>query len=256
MRIERLEAQVAMLAGEVLGIALDVPLCLVAIRIHLGDVHHPPAKIERLLNRLGDARSCSGLDDVPIDHHLDRVLAAVVDGRRLIDGIALAIDAQPRVTSAANFLPQGFVLLLPLSFQRSHDVKLCPLFERQHLVDDLVGGLRSHRATAVGAMAFAQSRVEDSEIIVDLGDSADRRARAFARCLLLNTDGRRETGDLFDLRFLDLTQELSRVATQTLDITPAGPPRRSCRVPVMIFPNPMDRRTPTSARAEGAHKRS
>ena len=43
----------------------------------------------------------------------------------------------------AEFCTERVVFLLPLAFERGHDVQLRALGQRQHLVHDLVGGLRA-----------------------------------------------------------------------------------------------------------------
>ena len=45
------------------------------------------------------------------------------------------------------------------------------------LVDDLAGGARADRAAALVAALLARARVEHAQVVVDLGDRADGRAR-------------------------------------------------------------------------------
>ena len=59
-----------------------------------------------------------------------------------------------------------------------------------NLVDDLIGSLRADGNLAGGAVGLAEPGVENAQIIVDLGDGADGRARALAGRLLLDADGR------------------------------------------------------------------
>ena len=69
-------------------------------------------------------------------------------------------------------------------------------------------------------MRLAEPGEEDAQVVVDLGDRADGRARALARRLLLDADGRREAGDLLDLRLLQGGEELAGVAGEALDVPP------------------------------------
>ncbi len=63
-----------------------------------------------------------------------------------------------------------------------------------------------------------QAGVQDAQIIINLGDGADRRARALAGRLLFDTDGRRQTADVLDLGFLHLAEELAGISRQRFDV--------------------------------------
>ena len=129
VRVERLEAQVAPVARQVLRILLDLPFGLVLVGIDVADVHHAAAEVQGLLHRLRHAGPCAWLHHIAIDHDLDLVFAAMVDQRRLVHAIALTVHAHADKTGPANLFPQSLVLLLPLAFQRRHDVELRALGE-------------------------------------------------------------------------------------------------------------------------------
>ena len=65
---------------------------------------------------------------------------------------------------------------------------------------------------------MADARKEQSEVVVDLRDRADGRARVVARRLLVDRDGRREAVDLVDVRLVHLAEELARVRRERLDV--------------------------------------
>ena len=69
-------------------------------------------------------------------------------------------------------------------------------------------------------MALADAGVEDAQVIVDLGDGADGGARIAAGRLLLDADGRRQAGEVIDIRLLQLAEELPGVARQRFDVAP------------------------------------
>ena len=73
-------------------------------------------------------------------------------------------------------------------------------------------------AAALVAALLAGARVEHAQVVVDLGDRADRRARVRRRRLLLDRDRRRQAADLLVLRLLHLAEELPRVRRQRLDV--------------------------------------
>ena len=71
-----------------------------------------------------------------------------------------------------------------------------------------------------GAVWAADTGEEQSHVVVDFGDGADGRARVPAGPLLVDGDRRRKPLDVVDVRLFHLTEELSRVGRQRLDVTP------------------------------------
>ena len=69
-------------------------------------------------------------------------------------------------------------------------------------------------------MGEADASIEHAQIVVNLGDCADGRARIARGRLLLDGDGRRETADVVHLGLLILAQKLPRVAGQRFDVAP------------------------------------
>src|SRR5262249_7261261 len=139
------------------------------------------------------------------------VLAAVIDARRFLDAVRLPVNAQPHEAAAANLVPERLVLLLALALQRRHQVELCPLRQGENPINDLVRRLRANPEVALRAVRLAEASVEDAQVVVDLGDGADGRARALAGRLLLDANGRRQPADVIDLRLLQLAEELPRI---------------------------------------------
>ena len=98
--------------------------------------------------------------------------------------------------------------VLPPPLDGSHHVKLRSFRQVDDLLDDFVGGLRTDRNAALGAIRLAQAGEENAQIVVNLRHSADGRARTFAGCLLLDTDGWRKPVDVLDLWLLHLAEKL------------------------------------------------
>ena len=73
---------------------------------------------------------------------------------------------------------------------------------------------------AVGAVRDADPREQQPQVVVDLGDRADRRARVARRALLVDRDRRGEPVDLVDVGLLHLPEELPGVGAQALDVAP------------------------------------
>jgi hypothetical protein len=70
----------------------------------------------------------------------------------------------------------------------------------------------------VRAIRIADAREQQAQVVVDLGDRADGRARVVAGRLLLDRDRRRQALDQVDVGLLHQLQELPRVGGQRLDV--------------------------------------
>src|SRR5205085_1583102 len=149
---------------------------------------------------------------------LNLVLTAVVDGRRFLDVVRPAVHAHAHEAGPADLVEDCLVLLLAVPLDRRQQVQLRALRQGDDLVDDLVGRLRADRQAAGRAVGLTQPGVKDAQVVVDLGDGADCRARALAGGFLLDADGRRQAVDVLDLRLLELAEELAGVGRQRLDV--------------------------------------
>ena len=86
-------------------------------------------------------------------------------------------------------------------------------------------GRRSAAASAcstclpqLGQCGIADPRVEQAQVVVDLGDGAHRRARVAAGGLLLDRDRRRQPLDVVDVGLLHLPEELAGVGGEALHV--------------------------------------
>ena len=93
-----------------------------------------------------------------------------------------------------------------------------PSGKRGHVVDHLRDALRRERHVVLGAERVAHAREEQAQVVVDLGDRADGRARVVRGRLLLDRDRRRQALDQVDVGLLHELQELARVGRQRLDV--------------------------------------
>src|SRR4051794_14861342 len=60
--------------------------------------------------------------------------------------------------------------------------------------------------------------IEETEVVVDLGDGADGRARVATAALLVDRDRRGEAIDVVDVRFFHLPEKLAGIGRQGLDV--------------------------------------
>src|SRR5205085_8971850 len=86
------------------------------------------------------------------------------------------------------------------------------------LVDDLLDGLADDRPAADRAVRLAHGRPQKPQVVVDLGDGADGRARVARGGLLVDRDRRRESLDRVDVGLVHLTEELARIGGERLDV--------------------------------------
>ena len=73
-------------------------------------------------------------------------------------------------------------------------------------------------AAAVVAVRMADPGPQQPQVVVDLGDRADRRARVARGGLLVDRDRRRQPLDRVHVRLVHLAEELARVRRQRLDV--------------------------------------
>ena len=85
-------------------------------------------------------------------------------------------------------------------------------------VDDLLRRLPRDRAAADRAVRPAGAGEQQPQVVVDLGDGADGRARVARRGLLVDRDRRREALDEVDVGLVHLAEELAGVRRQRLDV--------------------------------------
>ena len=242
-RLELVDREAVVRAAVLLAVAPLLERRRLAVARRRGDQDDALAEAERGLDRVGQpagvrirddlaglrvdrpavrrARGALGrlgvADDVAVDDDLDRVALVLVELRRVGDVDDLAVDPD-----ADEALPPGAVedpvaLGLAVLDQRAEDEQPRALRQRQDLVDDLLDGLALDRV-AVRAVRDADPREQQPQVVVDLGDGPDRRARVARGALLVDRDRRRQAVDLVDVRLLHLPEELAGVGAQALDV--------------------------------------
>ena len=156
-------------------------------------------------------------DDVAVDDDLDRVALVLVELGRVGDVDHLAVDPDADEALPAGAVEDAVALGLAVLDQRPQHEQPGAFRQRQHLVDDLLDRLALDRV-AVGTVRDADPGEQQPQVVVDLGDGADRGARVARGALLVDRDRRRQAVDLVDVRLLHLAQELAGVRAQALDV--------------------------------------
>ena len=198
------EGDATVRTGEALG--KDHPLALGNL-----DLDDSVGETERGLQRVRQARAQPVLDDEPVDHDVDRVLALLVEVDLLAQLAHDPVDAYAREALALQVEEELLVLALAAAHDgRQHEQPRAHRLQ-QHAIHHLLHGLGGDHLAALRAVRHADAREEHAQVVVDLGDGADGGARVLARRLLLDRDGGGEAFDRVDLGLLHLLEELARV---------------------------------------------
>ena len=129
-----------------------------------------------------------------------------------------AVHAHAHIALRAQLLEHLQMFALALADDRREQHVALVGIERQRRIDHLRHRLRRQRLAVVGAMRGAGARIQQAQIIVDLGDRADGRTRVVRGRFLLDRNRRRQTFDMVDVRLLHHRQELPRIRRQRFDI--------------------------------------
>ena len=130
----------------------------------------------------------------------------------------LAVHAHADIALLAGVLEHLNVLALFAADDRREQLHARFFLERHQPVDDLVDGLLVDLLAAFRAVRRADARPQQTHVVVNLGDSADRRARVLRGGLLVDGDGGRQTVNIVHIRLVHLTEELPRVARQRFNV--------------------------------------
>ena len=178
----------------------------------------PSESASAVSKEFSEPRAHVGPHHDAIDHHVDVVLELLVERRRVPDLVELAVDLEPLKALLLQLGELLAVLALAAARDRREQIKPRAFRQRQHAVDHLAHGLALDGEAGRRRIGDADARPEQTHIVVDLGDRADRGARISRGGLLLNGDGRRKAIDMIDVRLLHHVKELARIGRERLDI--------------------------------------
>ena len=131
---------------------------------------------QRLLDRLGQARTHAGIVLQAIDDNLDVVLDPAIELQIVGEPDHLAIDAGADEAALEHVGEQILVFALLAAHHRGEDKKARAFGQGEDARQDLLARLGGDGPAAFGTMALTDASVEDAEIVVNLGDGADGRA--------------------------------------------------------------------------------
>ncbi len=176
--------------------------------------HEPVGQAQGGLHRVGEPLLRGGLHRQPVDDDLDVVLLLLLQRRWVGQRVHDPVDADPGVTLGGQLREQVDVLALAAPDDGREHLEPGALLQVEHLVHDLLRRLPADRRTAGRAVRLAGARVEQPEVVVDLGDGADRGTGVPARGLLVDGHRGGEALDEVHVRLVHLPQELAGVGGQ------------------------------------------
>jgi hypothetical protein len=120
----------------------------------------------------------------------DVVLLVTIELNLVIQADDRAVHTGADETRLADLLEDSLVGPLAATHDRRQEQDAGAVRKGLHAIHDLLGGLLDHLPPADGAVRDAHPRVEQAEVVVDLGHGAHGRARVVAGGLLVDRDGR------------------------------------------------------------------
>ena len=158
------------------------------------ELGHTVGELQRGLERIGEPALDAFAEHEPVDDDFDLVLLVprqpLVALEELVDDDRLTVDASPHVPLPGQVGEQCVVLALAPADDRREHLEAGALGHLDDAVDDLLRCLALEAGAVVGAVLDADPGVQQPEVVVDLGDRADRRPRVAARRLLVDRDRR------------------------------------------------------------------
>ena len=184
------------------------------------DRHKTLRESSRRLDGLRQARAQVLLHHQAVDDDLDGVLELLVERRRLVERVLLAVHLDAREALVPQLLEELPVLALPVADDRCIDGEPRAGRQGEDLLDDRVDRLSGDLPAANRAVRPANAREEQPQVVVDLGDRADSRSGIARRRLLVDRDRGAQPVDRIHVRLLHHLQELPRIRGEGLDVAP------------------------------------
>ena len=201
------------------------------------DLHHPVCGAQRGLDRVREPHPVLLADHQPVHDDPDVVVLVPAEAGNLAQVVDPAIDQGAHESFPAGPVEDVPELALAAAHQRGQHLDAGTFLHLQQLLDDPRGGLALDGEVAARAVRGAHPRVQQPQIVVDLGHGAHGGARVARHGLLFDRDGWREPLDRVYVGLLHDPQELARVRGERFDVAALGPRRRSCRRPATTSPS-------------------
>ncbi len=196
------------------------PVLVVGALVGEFEHHDAVGQAQRGFHRVGEPLLGAGLDGEAVHHHLDVVLLLLLQLWRIGQRMHDAVDPDPAVALGVELVEEVGELTLAGAHHRGQYQKPGVLGHCQHLVDDLLGRLSGDPLATDRAMRRACTGVQQTKVVVHLGDGSDRRPRVAVGRFLIDGHRRRKALDEVDVRLVHLPEELACVGRQRLHVAP------------------------------------
>ena len=160
----------------------------------------------------------------PVHHGVDGMFLRLggPDGLGAVEFDDLAVQPHAHEALAPGFLQHVAELTdLPPDQRREQDQPRAGL-QGEDLVHDGLRGLAAQRPARGGVVRLADRRVQEAQVVVNLGRRGDGRARVARAGALFERDGGRQALDEIHVGFFELVEELARVGRQAFHVPPAA----------------------------------
>ena len=165
-------------------------------------------------NGIGEALAHALAHDEAVDDNLNGVLELLLQLGGVFEAHHFIVDDRAGIALGAQLVDEVLVLALTAAHDRGEHLEARALIHRANSVDDLLRSLGLDAGTTLGAVRHTRARVEQTQVVVDLRDRANGRARVARRGLLVDGHGGRQTLDEVHVGLVHLSEELARVGGQ------------------------------------------
>ena len=188
-RLDLVEHQrVVVGAGTLLGEAATA-LRIIGVQVNTVDDDEAVGEPQRGFDGIGQALAHALAHDEAVNNNLDCVLELLLQLRGVFEADHLTVDDRARIALGAQLVDEVLILALTAAHDRGEHLEARALVHRAHAVDDLLRSLRLNARPTLRAVSHTGAGVEQTQVIVDLRDRADGRARVARRRLLVDGDG-------------------------------------------------------------------
>ena len=158
--------------------------------------------------------------DKPVHDDLDIVLDIFIQGDLFGKFVHISIYTHTDITAFFCTVKQLCMRSLPAPHDRRQKLDPCALRESHDLIYHLIHSLFSDLASAFWTVGDPYSRIEQTEIIINLRHSPHCGPWIVVCRLLIDRDRRGKSFDAFHIRLFHLPQELPRIGRQGFHISP------------------------------------
>ena len=189
----------------------------VGIQHHHQSVAHLQAEFHTLAQSLGGIRfPLIRLDHDPVHHHLYGVVDIAVNLHPLDDFHQFAVHPHPQESLASDAVEEFAIMSLAVPHQRSQQQDSPAGIVLAEELHDLLLGIFHHRLARSPGIGITGTRIEKTQVIIDLRGRSDGGARILVRSLLIDTDDGRQARNLVHIRPFHASEEVAGIGRESL----------------------------------------